>query len=229
MQGAEQQPLLVLNRVQQGRVALLLSDHAWLWTRGFEGGGPQAELLRRLAHWLMKEPELEEERLNGTIKGDRLVVTRRTMAERAAAIEVTHPSGRTEKVTLTPSEDGAFSGTIKAPEMGLYRLRDGNLNAVAAAGPLNPRELADVRATDKVLKPLADATKGGIAWIKRDGIPEIRRTRPGRAAADDGWIGLRANEAFAVRSTRQTPLFHPAIAFALIIGSFMLGWRREGR
>lgn len=229
MQGAEQQPLLVLNRVQQGRVALLLSDHAWLWTRGFEGGGPQAELLRRLAHWLMKEPELEEERLNGTIKGDRLIVTRRTMAERAAAIEVTHPSGRVEKVTLTPSEDGAFSGTIKAPEMGLYRLRDGNLNTVAAAGPLNPRELADVRATDKVLRPVTDATKGGIAWIKRDGIPEVRRTRPGRAAADDGWIGLRANEAYAVRSTRQTPLFHPAIAFALIIGSLMLGWRREGR
>jgi hypothetical protein len=229
MQGAEQQPLLVLNRVQEGRVALLLSDHAWLWTRGFEGGGPQAELLRRLAHWLMKEPELEEERLNGTIKGDRLIVTRRTMAERAAAIEVTHPSGRVEKVTLTPTEDGAFAGTIKAPEMGLYRLRDGNLSAVAAAGPLNPRELADVRATDKLVKPVTDATKGGIAWIKRDGIPEIRRTRPGRAAADDGWIGLRANEAYAVRSTRQTPLFHPAIAFVLIIGGLMLGWRREGR
>jgi hypothetical protein len=229
MQGAEQQPLLVLNRVQEGRVALLLSDHAWLWTRGFEGGGPQAELLRRLAHWLMKEPELEEERLNGTIKGDRLIVTRRTMAERAAAIEVTRPSGRVEKVTLTPTEDGAFAGTIKAPEMGLYRLRDGNLNAVAAAGPLNPRELADVRATDKLVKPVTAATKGGIAWIKRDGIPEIRRTRPGRAAADDGWIGLRANEAYAVRSTRQTPLFHPAIAFVLIIGGLMLGWRREGR
>ncbi|NOT39273.1 MAG: hypothetical protein HOP13_02155 [Alphaproteobacteria bacterium] len=229
MQGAEQQPLLVLNRVQEGRVALLLSDHAWLWTRGFEGGGPQAELLRRLAHWLMKEPELEEERLNGTIKGDRLIVTRRTMAERAAAIEVTHPSGRAEKVTLTPTEDGAFSGTIKAPEMGLYRLRDGNLSAVAAAGPLNPRELSDVRATEKLVKLVTHATKGGIAWIKRDGLPEIRRTRPGRAASDDGWIGLRANEAYAVRSTRQTPLFHPAIAFVLIIGSLMLGWRREGR
>jgi hypothetical protein len=229
MSGAEQQPLLVLNRVQQGRVALLLSDQAWLWTRGYEGGGPQAELLRRLAHWLMKEPELEEERLNGTIKGDRLIVTRRTMAERAATIEVTYPSGRTEKVTLAPAEDGAFSGTVKAEEMGLYRLRDGNLSTVAAAGPLNPRELSDVRATDKLLKPVAEATKGGIAWIKRDGLPEIRRTRPGRAAADTGWIGLRANEAYAVRSTKQTPLFHPAIALVLIIGSLMLGWRREGR
>jgi hypothetical protein len=94
---------------------------------------------------------------------------------------------------------------------------------------LNPRELSDVRATDKLLKPVAEATKGGIAWIKRDGLPEIRRTRPGRAAADTGWIGLRANEAYAVRSTKQTPLFHPAIALVLIIGSLMLGWRREGR
>ena len=229
MNGAEGQPLLVLNRVQQGRVALLLSDHAWLWTRGFEGGGPQAELLRRLAHWLMKEPELEEERLTGSINGNRLIITRRTMAERAATVEVAYPSGRVEKVTLSPTEDGAFSGTLKAEEMGLYRLRDGNLNTVAAAGPLNPRELSDVRATDKLLKPIIDQTKGGIVWIKRDGLPEIRRTRPGRAAADDGWIGMRANEAYAVRSTRQTPLFHPAIAFALIIGSLMLGWRREGK
>lgn len=229
MSGPDQQPLLVLNRVQQGRVALLLSDHAWLWTRGFEGGGPQAELLRRLAHWLMKEPDLEEERLTGAITGDRLIITRHTMAERAATVEVTYPSGRTENVALAPTDDGAFSGTLKAEELGLYRLRDGNLTAVAAAGPLNPRELSDVRATEKLLKPIVDATKGGIRWIKSDGLPEIRRIRPGRAAADDNWIGLRANEAYAVRSTRQTPLFHPAIALALIIGSLMFGWRREGR
>jgi len=229
MSGPDKQPLLVLNRVQQGRVALLLSDHAWLWTRGFEGGGPQAELLRRIAHWLMKEPDLEEERLTGAISGDRLIVTRRTMAERASTVEVTYPSGRVERVTLTPTDDGAFAGTLKSEEMGLYRLRDGNLNTVAAAGPLNPRELSDVRATDQVLKPVVDATQGGNAWVKRDGIPDIRRTRPNRAAADDGWIGLRANEAYAVASTRQTPLFHPAIALFLIVGSLMLGWRREGR
>jgi hypothetical protein len=229
MSGPEQQPLLILNRVNQGRVALLLSDHAWLWTRGFEGGGPQAELLRRLAHWLMKEPDLEEERLTGRITGDRLIVTRRTMAERAAQVEVTYPSGRIEKVDLAPTDDGAFSGTLKAEEMGLYRLRDGNLSAVAAAGPLNPRELSDVRATQSVLKPVADATEGGLRWIKRDGLPEIRRTKPGRAAADSDWIGLRANESYAVTSTRQTPLFHPMIAFALIVGALMLGWRREGR
>lgn len=229
MSGPENKPLLVLNRVQQGRVALLLSDHAWLWTRGFEGGGPQAELLRRLAHWLMKEPDLEEERLHGSVVGNRLIVTRRTMAEKAASVDVTFPSGRTEKVTLAPAEDGSFSGTIKAEEMGLYRMKDGTLTAVAAAGPLNPKELSDVRATENLLKPVVTATRGGIKWIKRDGIPDIRRTRPGRNAAGDGWLGMQANESFAVSSTRQTPLFHPAIALLLIIGGLLAGWRREGR
>ena len=59
----------MLDQVGKGRVAELLSDQIWLWARGFEGGGPQAELLRRLAHWLMKEPELEEEKLSASIDG----------------------------------------------------------------------------------------------------------------------------------------------------------------
>ena len=66
MMGPEGRPLLVLARESEGRIAVLGSDQAWLWSRGFEGGGPQLELLRRLAHWLMKEPELEEEVLRGT-------------------------------------------------------------------------------------------------------------------------------------------------------------------
>jgi hypothetical protein len=61
MRGADGQPLLVLNRYGEGRVAMLLSDHGWLWARGFEGGGPHVALYRRIAHWLMQEPSLEEE------------------------------------------------------------------------------------------------------------------------------------------------------------------------
>ena len=113
--------------------------------------------------------------------------------------------------------------------MGLYRLRDGNLSTVAAVGPLNPRELSDVRATTSLLKPLTDMNRGSIAWIARDGMPDIRRTRPGRTAAGSGWIGIQANESYAVRATRQTPLLHPALALVCILGGLMAGWRREGR
>ncbi|MFN9972893.1 MAG: hypothetical protein ACK58T_23695, partial [Phycisphaerae bacterium] len=229
MSGAADQPLLVLNRVEQGRVALLLSDHAWLWTRGFEGGGPQAELLRRLAHWLMQEPDLEEERLRGAIVGNRLSITRRTMSERTSKVEVTFPSGRKENVTLTPAEGGIFTGTLTAEELGLYRLKDATLSAVAAAGPLNPKELADVRAPRNLLAPFITASRGGMSWIEQDGLPDIRRTRPGRNAAGSGWIGMQANNAYAVSATRQTPLFHPALALLVVVGGLLAGWRREGR
>lgn len=229
MSGTADQPLLVLDRVDQGRVALLLSDHAWLWTRGFEGGGPQAELLRRLAHWLMQEPDLEEERLRGAVVGNRLSITRRTMSDRASKVEVTFPSGLKETVTLTPAEGGVFTGTLKAEELGLYRLKDATLSAVAAAGPLNPKELADVRATEKILAPFIAANRGRASWIVEDGIPDVRRTRPGRNAGGSGWIGMQANNAYAVSATRQTPLFHPALALLLVVGGLLAGWRREGR
>ena len=62
---------------------MLLSDHAWLWARGYDGGGPHAALLRRLLHWLMREPELEEEALTAHSEGRNLVVERQTLSEAA--------------------------------------------------------------------------------------------------------------------------------------------------
>jgi hypothetical protein len=100
MDGPGGKPLMLLARQQEGRVALLLSDQAWLWTRGFEGGGPQSELLRRFAHWLMKEPELEEEALSGRQDQGQLVIERRTMSEESAPVTVTGPSGQETTVEL---------------------------------------------------------------------------------------------------------------------------------
>ena len=76
MQAAGDKPLLVLSREGEGRVALLLSDHIWLWARGYEGGGPHLDLLRRLSHWLMKQPDLEEEALRLSSRGRELVIER---------------------------------------------------------------------------------------------------------------------------------------------------------
>src|SRR3546814_4092162 len=50
MEGVGKHPLLILDRFGEGHVAQIMSDHMWLWARGFEGGGPQAELLRRISH-----------------------------------------------------------------------------------------------------------------------------------------------------------------------------------
>ena len=126
-------PLLVLDRIGKGRVAELLSDQGWLWARGFEGGGPEAELLRRLAHWLMKEPELEEERLTAAIAGGDIVIERRTMAAAAAPVTLTDPSGKQTSIALTkirtrhlarPSESGRI-GPLSRHRRQAFRRRGG--------------------------------------------------------------------------------------------------------
>lgn len=229
--GPDEKPALVLDRVGQGRVAQLLSDQSWLWARGFEGGGPQAELLRRLAHWLMKEPDLEEESLTAEARGGTLYIARRTMTDSPPPVLVTTPTGAERTVFLTPADPGLFRGSAPAAEQGLYRLDDGILSAVAAAGPLNPQEFADVRATELKLEPVAHATGGGVIWLQdlaRE-APVLRRVRPGRDAAGKDWIGLRENGRYTVKSVSQRALLEPLAALALIGILLVLAWRRESR
>lgn len=224
-------PLVVLDRAGEGRVAQLLSDQVWLWSRGFEGGGPYAELLRRLAHWLMKEPDLEEERLSASTKNGVMTVNRRTMADETPSAEVTLPSGKTEELKLTETAPGLFEASLRAEELGLYRIRQGELSAVAAAGPLNPREFADVRATDAKLKGLVTETGGGLWWLGdgAEDMPSLRMVRAGHDAAGSDWFGLRRNEQYLVNAVHQVPLMTGLVALALILGSIALAWHREGR
>ncbi len=229
MSGPGDQPLLVLDRVGKGRVAEFLSDQAWLWARGYEGGGPDAELLRRLAHWLMKEPELEEERLSASITNGTIAIERHTMAKTARPVTITTPSGKTQTVTLNQTEPGIWRATAKAGELGLYRLTDGVLTAVAAAGPLNPKEVADMRATDAILAPLARASGGSVHWLADGGVPDVRRVPPESLAWGTNWIGLRDNGAYRVTSVEQQALLPPWLALILLLGAVLLAWRLEGR
>src|SRR5512144_2267606 len=166
MHGPDNKPLLVLSREGEGRVALLLSDHIWLWARGYEGGGPHIDLLRRLSHWLMKQPDLEEEALRLMVRGRDLTVQRQTMADSVSEVTLTTPSGKTRTLTLSAAEPGVWRTTIEANELGLWRATDGTLNALANVGPANPREFTEVTSTTDVLGPLASATGGDVVRIE---------------------------------------------------------------
>lgn len=228
MAGPGERPLLVLNRVGEGRVALLASDHAWLWDRGFEGGGPQLELLRRLAHWLMQEPELEEEALWVEPAGLTMRIIRRTLGEEAPVVTVTGPDGTETELPLTQVSPGRFELLWEAPEIGLYRLTDGMEEAVIALGPAAPREFEQTIATADVLTPVTAAT-GGTSVALSGGQPELRTVREGRPASGNGWIGIIPREAYRTADISVTP-FLPPWAFLLIAGVLILGgWLREGR
>jgi hypothetical protein len=229
MDGAENEPLLVLDHKGKGRVALLTSDQAWLWARGYEGGGPHSDLLRRLSHWLMKEPDLEEEALRATSVGGRIEVTRRTLAATFPQVTMTAPDGSTKTIDLRQTSPGLGLGVIDVDKPGLYRFDDGTLRTVAAVGSPDPLEFSDVRATDAKLKPLAEASGGSVMWLADTSDPDIRSVRPGRAAGGSDWIGLRRNEGYTVAGINQLPLLPGilvAMAFLLALGS---AWWREGR
>ena len=229
MEGRGSTPLLVLDRVGEGRVAQFMSDHIWLWARGYDGGGPQAELLRRLAHWLMKEPDLEEESLRARVQDGRLVIERLSLSPEATSVTVTSPSGDRRTVPLTATDSGAARAVIAAPESGLYSVADGARAALAAAGALNPLEFADLRATDSLLAPVVAATGGGLAWIGGGTLPEVRRTRPGGDTAGRDWLGLRRNHAYVVTGLTQISLLPPLLVLILGLGTLIGAWLREGR
>ncbi|EDZ47720.1 conserved hypothetical protein [Rhodobacterales bacterium Y4I] len=228
MSGAGERPLLVLNRVGEGRVALLASDHAWLWSRGYEGGGPQLELLRRLAHWMMKEPELEEEALWAEVTGQRMRILRRTLAEQAGPVTVTAPDGSTVDLELRSSAPGQWETRYEGPEPGLYRLQEGEESAVVGLGPAAPKEFEETIATGSVLAPVLEPLRGGVLRLE-DGMPALRSVRAGRPASGRGWIGLTPREAYETLSVSQGPLLPGWLA--LLMASFFLvaGWLREGR
>lgn len=228
MKGIDDKPLLVLSRVGKGRVAQLLSDQGWLWTRGFEGGGPQTELLRRMAHWLMKEPELEEESLSARQAGGNLVIERRTMSDRTEPVTVTLPSGKTETLPLTEVAPGRFQASLPVTEAGLHRLGDGTLEAVAAAGAATAREAADILATAAALTPVVTATGGSITWLE-DGMPRLVKVDKGRRMSGSGWIGLTANGAHRTMAVTEIPLFSSLLALGALLLAISAMWYREGR
>ena len=228
MSGPNDAPLLILDRVGSGRVGLFLSDHPWLWARGFDGGGPHAELLRRIAHWLMKEPELEEEALTLTDLNGDLLIERRSMAETAPPVQLEYPDGETSEIELTETGPGKFSTKLENAPRGLYRARSGELFAIGAIGLAAPVEFQDVVADAAPLTPLADKTGGGVFNIRRGNnvaLPSIRRMRPGSAnAAGSDWAAILERKAARIDKINDTPLA-PAFAWLGLIGAaLLLAW-----
>jgi hypothetical protein len=232
MDGPENKPLLVLSREGEGRVGLLLSDHIWLWARGYEGGGPHLDLMRRLSHWLMKQPDLEEEALRLIVRGRDLLVERQTMADTVNEVTLTLPSGATRTVTLAASEPGLWRGSVRATELGLWRATDGKLNALVNVGPANPREFQNVTSTTEVLAPLSTATGGAARRLTETtgvNLPRIVGMRSSDTYRGEDWIGLKMREASVVRGIGVLPMFAGLLGLLLLVGALAATWAREGR
>lgn len=229
MQGADENPLLILDHVGKGRVAQLASDHIWLWSQGFAGGGPQAELLRRLAHWLMKEPELEENALNVFTDGANITIARKSLRDDPVTVTITAPDGTQTTLPLIPHSDGTQRAQFPAGDLGIYSINDGTQQRFAVIGELNPPELRGVITTDAPLKDMIAASGGSTHWLAHESLPAIRMTGAHRTAGGRNWIGLRQNHSYTVTGIQNTPLL-PAVFYVALLLLLMIGaWWIEGR
>ncbi|WP_192183774.1 hypothetical protein [Mesorhizobium amorphae] len=239
MKGADNRPLLLLDRKGEGRVGMLLSDQGWLWARGFEGGGPHVQLYRRIAHWLMKEPELEEERLTADGRGMTLEIRRQTMSDDPGPAQVITPSGKALIVRLEKSEPGIFLGTVQTSEIGLYQVGNGDLTALAHVGPINAPEFTDVISTEDRLKAPAEATGGSVRRLAPSStldtlaggvaLPSIVPVRSTGAASGNDWIGLRTTDDSVLKAVSRVPLFGGFLGLGLLLLAMGSMWYREGR
>ncbi|HEY0570611.1 MAG TPA: hypothetical protein VGD16_03645, partial [Enterovirga sp.] len=232
MAGAEDRPLLLLAREEKGRVALLLSDHAWLWARGYQNGGPHVDLLRRLSHWLMKEPALEEEALRAMVSGREIRIERQTMGQDPGPISVASPTGKEQQIAVTETKPGLFTAAFRAEELGLYTLRSGDLAAFASVGPANPKELTDVFSDTERLRAIAEATGGSVRRVAGETgsvtVPRIQSVRSGARLAGADWIGVRPSDSAIVRGVSVMPLGLGLWGLAALLGAVLLVWLAEG-
>jgi hypothetical protein len=233
MSDAEGRPLLLLSHEQKGRVALLLSDHIWLWARNVQNGGPYLDLLRPIVHWLMKEPDLEEEALRAKSQSGHILVERQSLADQVGPMTLTGPSGSQQTLTLSPSGTGRWSTTVPATEWGLYHLRDGRLTAFAHIGPANPRELSEVVSTPALLDPVSRETGGATRRIGEAGnalvhLPVLLRQGQAGHYAGEDYMALKDNNGSLVKAITIKPLFGGIIGLMMLLISILLAWWAEG-
>ena len=228
MEGPDGTPLFIIDRVEDGRVAMLMSDQAWLWAKGHQGGGPYREMFRRTAHWLLGEPDLDAETLTARAENQQLIVERRTLGEVPGRADVILPNGVVAEIEMIENEPGYYSGTLPLDGLGAYRLSHGDLSTIAAVGMLNPIEFAELLPTTDILTPISDVTGGVTRMIglSIDALPEIRRLQSGAMVGHD-WIGIRDNNAYTVTRSKRRPLAPPLVFFLAFFASLIWGWLRE--
>ena len=230
LEGPENRPLLILNRIGQGRVAQILSDQSWVWSRSENNKGPQADLLRRLVHWLMKEPELEENELSAKVEKDTILITRNSLALNSKPVSLISPSNNKMEIYLDELGNGKQIGKVLSPEQGIWKLSSGISSISIIVGNSNSSEYLDVRTTDLIIKPIVDKNMGSITWLNsQNNFPNINHIPRSQMKTESKNIQLIKNKKYFIKNLKQTSITPWYILLILSIVLIFLSWYRESR
>ena len=230
LEGPENRPLLILNRIGQGRVAQILSDQSWVWSRSENNKGPQADLLRRLVHWLMKEPELEENELSAKVEKDTILITRNSLALNSKPVSLISPSNNKMEIYLDELGNGKQIGKVLSPEQGIWKISSGKSSISIIVGNSNSSEYLDVRTTDLIIKPVVDKNMGSITWLNsQNNFPNINHIPRSQMKTESKNIQLIKNKKYFIKNLKQTSITPWYILLILSIVLIFLSWYRESR
>lgn len=230
LNGLNNQPLMILDRVGKGRVAQIASDQIWLWSRGYLGGGPQRDLLRRTAHWLMKEPELDENGLDASLYDDEILIRRRSLIDNEMDVTVIYPDRAEEMITLSREGDvGWLTGKITANQTGIYTISDGTQDHFVIAGALNTPEMESVITTDERVTDIAKLSGGSTRWLSTNPNINVRLLPEGRKYSGINWIGLKRNNDYIVTGVKNRPFLPAWLSLVLVLSFAIWMWWREGK
>ncbi len=234
MQTEGGKPLLVMNREKKGRVAMLLSDQAWLWARGHDGGGPYSGLIGNTARWLLQDSTMEEESLRIQSRDNTLVVEQQTMDQNGSPVMIRTPSGKALTLETTPSEPGLWQAIIPTEEHGIYSAESTGrqLSKVFAyVEPSNPREFESPISTLDILRPLSKKSGGIVTRMVDDSgaaidIKIAAQDKPGETTTTDKF-NIRMNTKSITTGEERQPVIPDYLMLAGIIGLFGAGLYRH--
>ena len=233
MSGNAGAPLLILEREGEGRVAMITSNNTWAWARGIDGGGPHAELMSHIAHWLLANPALEEEDIRFIQRDNELILEHQTLGDESSPVTINTPDGDTIEVTPEEVSPGIWRARVPISGPGLYSAEIEGTHpdeAYITIGAGNSRELENTTSTENILEPLASQTGGRTARMFEDGertngttgnldVPRVEAISADDAdASGPNWIGIRMTDASVLKGVEKDPAIPPWLGLLVSMG-----------
>lgn len=228
MTGIEGKPLVVVDKVGMGRVAVLSSDNFWIWAKGSGQDGPYTDLLRNVAHWLMKEPELEDDFIKAEARGNVITVSQRDLTPEAKQVLMTAPSGQQQLVAMSEKAPGWIRANVTARESGIYSFDNGVKKAFVVVGSAVNMEFSDVHTTEEKLLPITEKTQGAMIWFQENRDFDLRNVKPEtHIMGGNSWVGLKRNSAYTIDNVETLSLLPNALSLLIILAGILWAWWRE--
>lgn len=226
-------PLLAIQTVGKGRVAMLGSNQATVWAAGHKGGGPAVDLYENLAGWLIRNPKFDDENLRLVEKGGQIAVELRTMKDTVDPVRITKPSGETFDVLPELSTPGVYTFQFPVHEKGGYRAQRQGAEATEAyvvSGHEDEEEIKKVISTTAPFELLTSAHQGRtVRVITAEGgvlLPQIQNAGDVQEG-DYATLAVNMQEKTETIGANDRPLLPYWLYGGLIAGCLVASFRQK--